>query len=175
MNIGVDVIKVGIGPGAACTTRRVTGFGVPQLSAIMNCYDAIMECRGKNVSLIADGGLRNSGDIIKALWGGADACMIGYMLAGTDCTPDIDGQKVYRGMSSRNVSMRNDIAPEGINIEIKYKGKTIDKLNKFILEIKSGFAMGGASNINQLRENVYANKITPAAIKESITHDGTDI
>jgi len=166
--IGVDAIKVGVGPGAVCTTRKVTGFGVPQLSAISDCHNAIC---GKypDVSIIADGGIRNSGDMVKSLWAGADACMVGYMLAGTDCCPDIEGKKRYRGMSSRNVSRREDIAPEGIDIAVKYKGQTIDVLQELALGIRSGLAMGGCRTIGELREKVRAVKISSASRQESQT------
>ncbi len=111
---GADAIKVGIGPGAACTTRLVTGFGRGQLTAIQDAAE--ISSRFPSTTIIADGGLRTSGDMVKALWAGADACMIGYMLAGTNATPRIDGKRVYRGMSSRAASGRPDIAPEGIEI-----------------------------------------------------------
>lgn len=168
IDLGVDVIKVGVGPGAICTTRNVTGFGVPQLSAILECYEAVKEC-GYKISLVADGGLRSTGDMVKSLWVGADACMVGYMLAGTDCTPDIDGKKVYRGMSSRNVSGRNDVASEGINVDMEYQGKTIEKLNDFIKGIKSGLAMGGCPDIYNLRKYVQATRLSMASMKESLT------
>jgi len=165
IDLGVDVIKVGIGPGAACTTRKVTGCGVPQLSAILDCVTIAKE---NNISIIADGGIRSTGDMVKCLWAGADACMIGYMLAGTDCTPDINGKKIYRGMSSRNVSCRTDIAPEGIDIKIGYRGSTQERLEGFIKGIKSGFAMAGAKNIEELRQ-AQAIRISPLAIMESQT------
>ncbi len=172
IKLGVDAIKVGVGPGAVCTTRNVTGFGVPQLSAIMEC------CKENNqrlikdrVSIVADGGIRFTGDMVKSLWGGADACMVGYMLAGTSCTPDlgIPSRKKYRGMSSRNVSGRSDVAPEGINIDVEYGGETGEKLLSFAQSIKSGLAMGGCRNISELRDYVKANRISVASLKESST------
>lgn len=169
IDIGVDVIKVGIGSGAICSTRNVTGFGVPQLTAIQQCYRAVRESCDKDVSIVGDGGIRSTGDMVKCLWAGADACMVGYMLAGTDCTPDIDGKKMYRGMSSHEVSKRDDIAPEGVSVDILNQGKTATKLNDFILGIKSGFAMGGARTIGHLRNNVEAIRVTPIALKESNT------
>jgi len=168
IGLGVDAIKVGVGPGAVCTTRKVTGFGVPQLSAIMDCSDTIKESKTK-VSLIADGGIRTTGDMVKSLWAGADACMLGYMLAGTDCTPDIDGKKMYRGMSSRTVSRRDDVASEGINVEMGYQGGTIEKLTEYIQGIKSGLAMGGCKNISDLRNYIECVRLSNAAMKESLT------
>ncbi len=169
IDIGVDVIKVGIGSGAICSTRTVCGFGVPQLTAIQQCYKAVRESYDKDVSIVGDGGIRSTGDMVKCLWAGADACMVGYMLAGTDCTPDIDGKKMYRGMSSHEVSKRDDIAPEGVSVDILNQGKTATKLNDFILGIKSGFAMGGVRTIEHLRNNVEAIRVTPIALKESMT------
>lgn len=156
---GVDIIKVGIGPGAACTTRRVTGFGAPQLSAVLRCSAVISEI-AKNVRLVADGGLRTTGDMVKALWAGADACMIGYMLAGTSACPNIGGGKVYRGMSSRTVHRRDDVAAEGIDIGVGERGLTSDLLTDYKLGLKSGFAMGGAIDIDELRKVKYVRAST---------------
>ena len=172
---GVDAIKVGIGPGAACTTRLVTGFGHPQLSAIQETYESIndysqymvADWTGKT-SIIADGGLRTSGDMVKSLWAGADACMIGYMLAGTSDTPRIDGKKIYRGMSSRAASGRPDIAPEGIEIEIGDRGDTKEVLEEYIKGIRSGLAMGGATNLQQLRKRVKHVIVSPLSMEETL-------
>lgn len=161
---GANCIKVGIGPGAACTTRIVTGFGRPQLSAIQECVDAARITT--DISIIADGGLKTSGDLIKSLWCGASGCMIGYMLAGTNCTPDVEGQRVYRGMSSRSASGRSDIAPEGVEFPVAYKGMTLDKLEEYTQGIKSGLAMAGATNISELRE-CEAVKVSPLCILEN--------
>ncbi len=156
---GIEVTKIGIGPGASCTTRRVTGYGRPQLSAILDCSDC-------ETQTIADGGLRETGDMVKALWAGADACMIGYMLAGTSATPDIDGGKVYRGMSSRTVSNRSDIADEGVDVKVDYTGDTVEKLEEYIKGIKSGLAMGGAHDIKELRDCECV-RVSPLSIKET--------
>lgn len=165
---GANCIKVGIGPGAACTTRIVTGFGRPQLSAIQECvkFSMAISPHYTNVSMIADGGLKTSGDLIKSLWAGADACMMGYMLAGTNCTPDVEGQRVYRGMSSRSASGRSDIAPEGIEFPVAYKGTTKEKLQEYQQGIKSGLAMAGAMNIQELRECKCV-KVSPLCILEN--------
>lgn len=159
---GVDIIKVGIGPGAACTTRRVTGFGMPQLSAVLHCAQAA----NGQAAIVADGGLRTTGDLIKALWAGADACMVGYMLAGTTATPIIGGEKVYRGMSSRTVSGRKDIAPEGIDMTVEFKGDTVELLEEYGKCLQSGLAMAGAKNIAELR-NVKCVMAGPLALTES--------
>lgn len=164
---GVDAIKVGIGPGAACTTRIVTGFGMPQLAAIQEAYSAINSEYG-DVSIIADGGLRSSGDMVKSLWAGADACMVGYMLAGTSATPRVDGKKIYRGMSSRAASGRPDIAPEGIEIEVGDKGETEEVVTDYIKGIRSGLAMGGAIDLSELRENVTHVVVSPLSMEETL-------
>jgi len=166
-SLGVDGIKVGIGPGAACTTRLVTGFGYPQLSAVSECARAI-EKEFPTTSIIADGGLRTSGDMVKALWGGANACMIGYMLAGTSATPRIDGKKLYRGMSSRAASGRTDIAPEGVEISVGDRGKTEEIVQEYAKGIKSGLAMGGSENIEQLRKIKYV-QVSPLSIPETMS------
>ncbi len=162
VDAGVDIIKVGIGPGAACTTRRVTGFGMPQLTAVLQCAD---EANGRSY-IIADGGLRHTGDMMKALWAGADACMTGYMLAGTSATPDIDGNKSYRGMSSRSAHQRTDIAAEGIDIKVHYQGKTQRRLEEYTHGLQSGLAMAGARNIAELREAEFV-KVSVFTMEES--------
>jgi len=168
---GVNAIKIGIGPGAACTTRIVTGFGMPQLSAIHEIYEALGG-RRKRVSLIADGGIRTSGDMVKALWAGADACMIGYLLAGTDCAPTINGIKMYRGMSSRDVSEREDIAPEGVVMNIQDKGPTVEVLHEYTSGIKGGLSMGGAADLGELREHVKHVVVSPLSLEETLPRDG---
>jgi len=168
---GVDAIKVGIGPGAACTTRIVTGFGVPQFSAIQDTCEAVRTDPNsdvRKVAIIADGGLRTSGDMVKSLWAGADACMIGYMLAGTRATPRIGDKRMYRGMSSRAASGRPDIAPEGVEMEMEDKGRTEKVIEDYVKGIKSGLAMGGAMNFVDLRENVDYVLVSPLSIEETL-------
>lgn len=167
---GVNAIKVGIGPGAACTTRLVTGFGRGQLSAIQDAFQITQDKTG--VSIIADGGLRTSGDMVKSLWAGADACMVGYMLAGTNATPRIDGKKVYRGMSSRLVSNRDDIAPEGIEIAMGDMGQTEDVVMDCIKGIRSGLAMGGAKDFKELRDKVGYVVVSPLSMIETLPKGG---
>ena len=167
---GVDAIKVGIGPGAACTTRIVTGCGYPQLAAIQECHSEI-GAKYPDVAIIADGGIRNSGDMVKSLWAGADACMLGYLLAGTSAAPILDGKRIYRGMSSRMTSGRSDIAPEGIEIEVGFQGDTQEVLQDYTKGIQSGLAMVGANNIYELRKNVDAIMVTPLSREETLTKD----
>lgn len=166
-NNGVDIIKVGIGPGSACTTRTITGFGYPQFSAIEEISE-IMKENSYNVSIICDGGIRDSGDIVKALLAGADAVMVGYILAGTDSTPVIDNKRMIRGMSSRMVSNRSNIAPEGIEIEVGDCGNTESIIKEYCMGIKSGLAMGGVNNIQDLRSNVGYIQVSPLSMKETL-------
>ena len=170
---GVDAIKVGIGPGAACTTRIVTGFGMPQLSAIQEAHEEIRNAY-PTTSIIADGGLRSSGDMVKSLWAGADACMVGYMLAGTNATPRLDGKHLYRGMSSRAASGRPDIAPEGIEIEMGDRGETEEIAVDYIKGIRSGLAMGGATNLTELREHVVHVVVSPLSMEETLPRPQED-
>lgn len=164
---GADTIKVGIGPGGACTTRRVTGFGVPQFEAIMDCYHSLNMEGHSRVSIIADGGIRHSGDAVKALWAGADAIMSGYVISGHDECPKIDGKRVYRGMSSRNVSNRSDIAEEGICFDIESRGPVAKTINEWSAGIKAGLSMGNASNIKELRKKVKAIRVSTMSNQES--------
>lgn len=175
---GADIIKVGIGPGAACSTRVVTGVGVPQISAIMEAKRV-----AKNVPIIADGGCRNSGDIVKALAGGASAVMLGSLLAGTDEAPGriftINGKKVklFRGMSSslafeKKVSQTKEEADyfpvsEGIDFSfVEYKGRVEEILINLEKGIRSGFSYCGAKNIKDLWRKAKFIKITDAGLKE---------
>lgn len=173
---GVDVIRCGIGPGSMCTTRLVTGFGVPQVTAIQWCVDAV-----KNATIVADGGIRSSGDIVKALALGADAVMIGGLLAGTDETPgetirdDDTGQlyKHYHGMASREG--REDwfgrevssYVPEGSSTKVWHKGeakKIVEGLNN---SLKVGMSFTNAMTIKELREKAKVVKITDNGRKEA--------
>jgi len=166
-NYGVDAIKVGVGPGSCCITRTTTGFGRPQLSAVQDAYLSVRD-RFPKISIICDGGIRSTGDMIKSFWAGADAVMLGYMLAGTSDTPKINGQRIIRGMSSRTVSGRPDIAPEGIEIEIEDRGETEKVLYEYMKGIKAGLAMGGSKNIAELRENVTHVTVSPLSMEETM-------
>jgi len=151
--------------GASCITRRVIGYGVPQLTAIMDCASALKT--RDNVRLIADGGIRDSGDVIKALWGGADTVMCGYVLAGhTEC-PTFEQGKIYRGMSSRTVHQRQDVAAEGVAVRIENKGSVKELVRQYAQAIKAACAMGNAHNLEQLRRNVRAVRVSTMSNEES--------
>ena len=171
MNLGADAIKVGIGPGSICTTRIVTGHGVPQLTAIADVYNAVQgKCR-----IIADGGIRNSGDIVKAIGFGADAVMLGSLLAGTDETPSMssnpESKVVYRGMASREAnSDRSEYTPEGISHEIKRKGPVRPILENLCGGIRSGFSYSGCSIIHDFQRHAVFKKVSSASVAESLPH-----
>lgn len=154
-NAGADAIKVGIGPGSVCTTRVVTGVGVPQLSAIMEVSDAL---RPYGIPIIADGGIRNSGDIVKALAAGANTVMLGSLLAGsTECPGEVietgDGRKLrrYRGQSIFGVNGEK-YTKEGVSGYVPEKGPVADVLKQLVGGIKSGMSYVGARNLEELRE-----------------------
>jgi len=182
---GADVVKVGVGPGSICTTRIVAGVGVPQLTAIMECYRV---ARKTGTPLIADGGIRYSGDIVKALAAGADAVMIGNLFAGTDESP---GEKViyqgrafkeYRGMGSEGAMKKGSadryfqdrnqkFVPEGVEGLVPYKGSVRDIVYQLVGGIRAGMGYLGARNIKELRTKSEFVKISFASIKESHVHD----
>lgn len=145
-NAGADIIKVGIGPGAACTTREVTGFGVPQLTALERCNE-IREMDFPNVKIISDGGIKNSGDIVKALVFGADAVMIGKLLAGADEAP-LPGH--YFGNASRRV--KDYRAPEGVEGMVDKEGPVEDIIKRLSWGIKSGLSYAGVESIEELKK-----------------------
>lgn len=182
---GADAIKVGIGPGSICTTRIVSGVGVPQISAIMNAYQATAPA---GVPIIADGGLRNSGDIVKALVAGASSVMIGSMFAGTFESPGevmkINGKeyKSYRGMGSLSAMKKgsadryggngsNKVTPEGVEGLVPYKGTVVDVIEKLIGGIRSGMGYCGARNIVDLHRYGVFTKVSKATVVESHPHD----
>jgi len=160
--VGVDGIKVGIGPGAACLTREVTGFGVPQLSAIQDV--ARIKEYYPDIKLIADGGIKNSGDIVKALAAGADTVMIGRLFAGCDEAPN---PNTYFGNASKRINGHN--APEGAFGEIESTGQVKDVLKKLAWGIRSGISYAGATNIEELRENAVWIKVSQGTKLESGT------
>jgi len=182
---GADCVKVGIGPGSICTTRVIAGIGVPQLSAVMECAE---EAEKLGVSIIADGGIKYSGDITKALAGGAAAVMIGSLFAGTKESPGeteiFQGRsfKVYRGMGSI-ASMKQGSAdryfqedsqklvPEGVEGRVPFKGPLADTIFQMMGGLKSGMGYVGAENIAQLREKAEFVRITTAGLQESHPHD----
>ena len=186
--LGVDIIKVGIGPGSICTTRLVAGIGVPQLSAVLNVRNGI---KNKNVKIISDGGIKYSGDLAKAFAAGADAVMIGSLFAGTDETPGKiikkNGKlfKSFRGMGSVGAmnkgsadryfqSKQKDTSkyvPEGVEGLAKYKGKVGDIIYKLIGGLRSSMGYLGSKQIRYLRKNPQFVKITKAGFYESMVHN----
>lgn len=169
---GADSIRVGIGGGSICSTRIQTGHGVPNLSAIMECAEV-----ATTAILIADGGIKNAGDIVKALAAGADFVMLGSLLAGTDEAPgelNVTGMtKVYRGMASREAQedwRGKSSAPEGIATTIPYKGPVEPIFNNLVGNIKSGLSYSGATNIGGLFARAEFIRQTSAGQAESATH-----
>ena len=182
---GVNCVKVGIGPGSICTTRVVAGIGVPQVTAIMNVYET---AKKYDIPIIADGGIKYSGDMTKALAAGASVCMMGSLFAGCDESPGtfelFQGRKykVYRGMGSI-AAMENGskdryfqtnakkLVPEGVEGRVAYKGTVEDTVFQLIGGIRSGMGYCGAPDIKSLQENGKFVKISPASLKESHPHD----
>lgn len=186
--VGVDVVKVGIGPGSICTTRVVAGVGVPQITAV---YDAAAVAREYGRTIIADGGIKYSGDIVKALAAGGHAVMLGSMLAGTDESPGefeiFQGRrfKTYRGMGSLaamehgssdryfqgSVNEANKLVPEGIEGRVAYKGAVSDIIFQMLGGLRSGMGYVGAANLEQLREDAQFVQMSGAGLRESHPHD----
>ncbi|MBP3338331.1 MAG: IMP dehydrogenase [Lachnospiraceae bacterium] len=182
---GVDAVKVGIGPGSICTTRVVAGIGVPQVTAVMDCYEAAKEY---GIPIIADGGIKYSGDMTKAIAAGANVCMMGSMFAGCDESPGTfelyQGRKykVYRGMGSI-AAMENGskdryfqtdakkLVPEGVEGRVAYKGTLEDTIFQLIGGIRSGMGYCGAKDIETLKTTGRFVKISAASLKESHPHD----
>ncbi len=182
---GADAVKGGIGPGSICTTRVVAGIGVPQISAVMDCYQAAKEY---GIPIIADGGIKYSGDVTKAIAAGANVCMMGSMFAGCDESPGTfelyQGRKykVYRGMGSI-AAMENGskdryfqtnakkLVPEGVEGRVAYKGSVEDTVFQLIGGVRSGMGYCGTATIEELKENGRFVKISAAALKESHPHD----
>jgi len=176
---GADSIRVGIGGGSICSTRLQTGFGVPNLAAIFDCAQTQAYKSGKT-KLIVDGGIKNSGDMVKAFAAGAHFVMCGSMLAGTDESPgetfiDGDGVKMknYRGMASREAQTDwrgKSSAPEGISTFIKHKGSVVPILQDIHGNIQSGYSYAGARNFHELAGKVQFIQQTSAGLGESFTH-----
>ncbi len=182
---GVDCVKIGIGPGSICTTRVVAGIGVPQITAIMSAYEA---AKKYDIPIIADGGIKYSGDLTKALAAGADVCMMGSLFAGCEESPGsyelFQGRKykVYRGMGSI-AAMENGskdryfqtdakkLVPEGVEGRVAYKGLVEDTVFQLLGGLRSGMGYCGAPTIPALKENARFVKITAASLKESHPHD----
>jgi IMP dehydrogenase len=190
IDAGADAVKVGIGPGSICTTRVVAGVGVPQLTAIM---DAVEVARKQDVPIIADGGIKFSGDMVKALAAGADCVMIGALLAGTDEAPGetylYQGRtyKAYRGMGSVGAMARGSadryfqqevkdtlkLVPEGIEGQVPYKGPVDGVLHQLVGGLRAGMGYLGAADLKALRERARFVRVSSAAVSESHTHGVT--
>ncbi len=185
---GVDAVKVGVGPGSICTTRVIAGVGVPQLTAIMDCAKAT---RAADIPLVADGGIKFSGDLTKALAAGADVIMIGSLFAGTEESPGetviFQGRsyKIYRGMGSveamkagsrdrycqEDVNLENKLVPEGIVGRVPSRGKLADVVFQLMGGLRSGMGYVGARTIKELQDKAKFVRISPAGLKESHVHD----
>ncbi len=188
INAGVDIIKVGIGPGSICTTRIVTGVGIPQLSAVMDTFEVAKKYK---IPVIADGGIKTSGDIAKAIAGGASACMIGSLLAGTEESPgkllSIKGKKYksYRGMGSVGAMQKGSfdrysqeetknakkLVAEGVEGMVPYKGKTKDLVYQLVGGLKSSMGYTGHQTIKKMQGNCKFVFISKAGARESNVHD----
>ncbi len=188
IDAGVDAIKVGIGPGSICTTRVVTGAGVPQITAISSCVKA---ARGKNVPVISDGGVKFSGDVAKAIAAGADVVMIGSLFAGTEEAPGevilFQGRsfKTYRGMGSLGamregsrdryaqdqIETDSKLVPEGIEGRVPYKGTLAEMVTQLVGGLRSGMGYTGCQTIPEFQERTRFLRITSAGLKESHVHD----
>ena len=182
---GADAVKVGIGPGSICTTRVVAGIGVPQITAVMDCYEVAKEY---GVPVIADGGIKYSGDVTKALAAGGSVCMMGSMFAGCDESPGsfelYQGRKykVHRGMGSiaamengsKDRYFQSDakkLVPEGVEGRVAYKGYVEDTVFQLLGGLRAGMGYCGAHSVKELQENGRFIKITAAALRESHPHD----
>jgi len=186
---GADAVKVGVGPGSICTTRVVTGVGLPQLTAIMDAVDGV----AGEVPIIADGGVRYSGDIVKALAAGAESVMMGSMFAGTDESPGesflLEGRrfKTVRGMGSLSAMEEGSadryfqedqmdgrkLVPEGIEARIPYKGPVSDTIYQLVGGLRSGMGYCGAASLGELRDGARFIRVTTGGLRESHPHDVT--
>jgi IMP dehydrogenase len=190
ISLGIDGLKVGIGPGSICTTRVVTGAGVPQLTAVM---EAARAARGTGVPIIADGGIKYSGDLAKAIAAGAHCAMIGSLLAGTDETPgDVflyqgRSYKSYRGMGSVGAMARGSadryfqqdikdslkLVPEGVEGQVPYKGPVANVLHQLVGGLRAGMGYVGAKTLEDFHAKAEFVRISGAGLRESHVHDVT--
>jgi len=188
IDAGADAVKIGIGPGSICTTRVVAGVGVPQFSAVLETAAA---CKEAGVPAIADGGLRTSGDIVKAIAAGADCVMVGSLLAGTDEAPGevflYQGRsyKSYRGMGSIGAMARGSadryfqqdikdqlkLVPEGVEGRVAYKGPVAQVVHQLVGGLKAGMGYTGSASIEELQQNTRFRRITGSGLRESHVHD----
>ncbi|MCA3085578.1 MAG: IMP dehydrogenase [Rhodocyclaceae bacterium] len=186
---GVDAVKVGVGPGSICTTRMVAGIGVPQITAVMNVADALL---GSHVRIIADGGIKYSGDFVKALAAGAHSVMVGGLLAGTEESPgeriSYQGKayKRYRGMGSLGAMRQGSkdryfqgeqqdqkLVPEGIEGQVPYRGLVSDVIHQLVGGLRAGMGYTGSRTLDELQREAEFNEITSAGLRESHVHDVT--
>ena len=187
VDAGADAVKVGIGPGSICTTRVIAGVGVPQLTAI---NDVAVALEGSGIPVIADGGIRYTGDVVKALASGADSVMLGSMFAGVEESPGetiiYEGRKFksYRGMGSIEAMQKgskdryfqdaeddiNKLVPEGISGRVPYKGNLIEVMHQIIGGLRAGMGYCGAPTIEKLKGTKFV-RITSAGVRESHPHD----
>jgi IMP dehydrogenase len=185
---GVDAVKVGMGPGSICTTRIIAGIGVPQISAILEIKNALV---GRDINIIADGGIRFSGDIAKAIAAGADSVMLGSLFAGTEEAPGkvelFQGRsfKTYRGMGSIGAMTERDdanrylqedietdkLVPEGIEGRVPYKGLVVNVINQLVGGVRQSMGYIGCKNIKDMQNNSQFVEITNAGMAESHVHD----
>ena len=182
---GCDAIKVGIGPGSICTTRVVAGIGVPQISAVMDSYDV---AKTYGIPIIADGGIKYSGDITKAIAAGANVCMMGSMFAGCDESPGEEElyqgrkYKVYRGMGSIAAMEKGSkdryfqtgarkLVPEGVEGRVAHKGSVEDTIFQLLGGLRAGMGYCGAKDVKTLQDTGKFVKISPASLRESHPHD----
>lgn len=185
IEVGADAVKVGVGPGSICTTRVIAGIGVPQITAINDCYE---EAKKYNIPVIADGGIKHSGDITKALAAGASVVMIGSLLAGTEESPGeleiYQGRsyKVYRGMGSLAAmkdgssdryfqEQSQKYVPEGIEGRVPFKGSLSETIYQLVGGLRSGMGYCGTRTVQELQANAKFIKMSPAGLRESHPHD----
>jgi IMP dehydrogenase/GMP reductase len=174
MDAGADSVRVGIGGGAACTTRLVTGFGAPTLASIMNIYEHVKNDYVNGI--VADGGIKNSGDIVKALGAGASAVMLGSMLAGHNECESIDGKYYLSGLASREYILKERgiedvknpiISFEGVTGEVNPKGPALEGIYNILNNIRSAFTYSGAPNIKEFQNNLEYIEVSPSSARES--------
>ena len=188
IDVGVDAVKVGVGPGSICITRNVAGSGVPQLTAVIECVDA---ARQHGIPVIADGGIRQPGDLAKAIAAGAQTAMIGSLLAGTDESPGLmmtrkgHRYKASRGMASREANINRkqregddvtqeeieEYVAEGVEAAVPYRGRAREVLNQLVGGLQSGMSYSGAHSIEEFQQKAIFVRMTGAGLKESGPHD----
>jgi len=188
IDVGVDAVKVGVGPGSICITRNVAGSGVPQLTAVIECAEA---ARPYGIPIVADGGIRQPGDLAKAIAAGAQTAMIGSLLAGTDESPGLvmtrkgHRYKASRGMASREANINRkqregddvtqeeieEYVAEGVEAAVPYRGRAREVLNQLVGGLQSGMSYSGAQSVEEFQQKAIFVRMTGAGLKESGPHD----